>query len=110
MSKETEKFDFEGEIKFMIDFGDNMRIVFFGIDNLNITRSSSGIKGSWDAKAMDLVVSDGRNWWKKLKKKILCDLLGWHRASVSGWDGCSFTSICKLCGKKLLKDSQGNWF
>lgn len=41
----------------------------------------------------------------------LCKHLEWHKPSDSmGFDGCSFTSICKICGKEILMDSQGNWF
>lgn len=38
--------------------------------------------------------------------------LGWHspRGDVRGFDGCSFTSICRICGKSVMQDSQGNWF
>ena len=40
------------------------------------------------------------------------DKLGWHKpVSMSiGYDGCSFTSICKYCHKTILMDSQGGWF
>lgn len=38
--------------------------------------------------------------------------LGWHRPTpgVLGFDGCSVNSLCRLCGKKIMQDSQGNWF
>lgn len=29
---------------------------------------------------------------------------------VLSYDGCSFTSKCKHCGKDIMQDSQGNWF
>lgn len=39
------------------------------------------------------------------------DVMGWHMpADEVGYDGCSFTSKCKFCGKKIMQDSQGNWF
>lgn len=40
-----------------------------------------------------------------------CDHMGWHfPGNTQGFDGCSFTSTCARCGKKILQDSQGNWF
>jgi len=59
--------------------------------------------------------------WKKVEKqplekmglirRFLHDILGWHSPDLKiGFDGCSFTSTCKHCGKKILQDSQGNWF
>ena len=57
---------------------------------------------------------------KKLKKfyektgnkvSFRCEVLDWHKPSDKiGFDGCSFTSVCKRCGRELLQDSQGNWF
>ena len=40
------------------------------------------------------------------------DILRWHngKGGKIGFDGCSFTSTCSKCGKKVLQDSQGNWF
>ena len=44
-------------------------------------------------------------------KKFLHDKLDWGFPNESrGFDGCSFTSTCRLCGGRLLQDSQGNWF
>lgn len=49
-------------------------------------------------------------WWRKIK----CERLGWHSAptvlrfnpaSLSGFDG-----PCPYCGRRVLMDSQGNWF
>ena len=47
-----------------------------------------------------------------LFKKLYHDVLGWHQPDNSPqWsDGCSTHSICKHCGKKIMQDSQGNWF
>lgn len=44
--------------------------------------------------------------------KHLChDIYGWHEpADKVGFDGASFTAVCKYCGKPILQDSQGNWF
>lgn len=43
--------------------------------------------------------------------RFLCKWLGWHRPDNKiGSDGCSLISTCKYCEKKILQDSQGNWF
>jgi hypothetical protein len=45
--------------------------------------------------------------WKHFK----CDTLGWHKpVTLIGFDGCSYVAVCTVCHKKLLQDSQGNWF
>ena len=42
---------------------------------------------------------------------FFCDRLGWHIApDRQFFDGCSLVGICPRCGKKVLQDSQGNWF
>lgn len=39
------------------------------------------------------------------------DFMGWHVPDDSlSHDGCSFHSHCKICGKDIMQDSQGNWF
>lgn len=39
------------------------------------------------------------------------DIMGWHKPDEKiGFDGASFTAKCKICGKEILQDSQGNWF
>lgn len=44
-------------------------------------------------------------------KKLFHKIFRWHYPSkYTGFDGCSFTSKCIFCNKKILKDSQGNWF
>lgn len=44
-------------------------------------------------------------------KRFYHDVLEWHSpADEMGFDGCSFTNVCKYCGKKIMQDSQGNWF
>ncbi len=40
------------------------------------------------------------------------NILGWHLPSdkLQEFDGCSFHAHCKICGKEIMQDSQGNWF
>ena len=48
-----------------------------------------------------------------LRKKILCDWLGWHKVKKIGHLGYGFQIVgdCERCGRKgLLLDSQGGWF
>ena len=46
-----------------------------------------------------------------LGKRVYHDVMEWHMPTESqGFDGCSFTSTCKYCGKEIMQDSQGNWF
>jgi hypothetical protein len=43
--------------------------------------------------------------------KWFCNVMGWHKApETKGFDGCSFNGRCPRCGKRVLMDSQGNWF
>lgn len=38
-------------------------------------------------------------------------VFGWHYVNGNiGFNGCSLTGTCSGCGKKVLQDSQGNWF
>ena len=38
-------------------------------------------------------------------------VFGWHwPAKERTFDGCSIGSQCRYCGRKILLDSQGNWF
>jgi hypothetical protein len=47
----------------------------------------------------------------KAIRKFTHDKLGWHLQPLQlGFDGCSLFGICPYCGKKVLQDSQGNWF
>jgi len=42
---------------------------------------------------------------------IFCHKLGWHLAPrVQDFNGNSATGVCPRCNKKVLRDSQGNWF
>lgn len=46
-------------------------------------------------------------------KKIFHDTLLWHTPKETGiesFDGVNYYSTCKYCGKKIIQDSQGNWF
>ena len=47
----------------------------------------------------------------RIFKLFYHDLLEWHIPNnEESFDGCSFHSTCKLCGKEIMQDSQGNWF
>lgn len=44
-------------------------------------------------------------------RKFLCNVMGWHKPSDNiTSDGVNFISTCRYCGKRILQDSQGNWF
>lgn len=48
---------------------------------------------------------------KKSTDKWFCEKLGWHKCPEQfTFDGCSLQGICPRCGKRVLLDSQGNWF
>ena len=58
-----------------------------------------------------IVFGDLLYMWRGLGKWFYHDILRWHMPTDSqGFDGCSFTSTCKYCGKEIMQDSQGNWF
>ena len=39
------------------------------------------------------------------------DILGWHRPNGDYFfDGATVISHCRICGKEIMQDSQGNWF
>jgi len=43
-------------------------------------------------------------WWCRFPA-------GWHlNVERSGFDGCSHEGRCLDCGRRVLLDSQGNWF
>ena len=49
----------------------------------------------------------------KVFKQFYHNILEWHipdDLSYEGFDGCSIHSVCKICGKEIMQDSQGNWF
>jgi hypothetical protein len=40
-----------------------------------------------------------------------CRCMEWHRApAAQGFDGCSLNGCCSVCERRVLLDSQGNWF
>ena len=44
-------------------------------------------------------------------KKFYHNFMHWHQPSERQFfDGCSFHTKCKWCGKEIMQDSQGNWF
>jgi len=50
-----------------------------------------------------------------LWRAFLHNVLAWHRPlhfdrSMWDHDGASYVSRCRDCGKKILGDSQSNWF
>ncbi len=49
--------------------------------------------------------------FNKYLPKWFCDHMGWHLAPIAqGFDGCSYNGECPRCDKRVLQDSQGNWF
>lgn len=49
--------------------------------------------------------------WKGIGKRLYHDVMKWHMP-IEGmfFDGCSWHSKCKYCGKEIMQDSQGDWF
>lgn len=55
--------------------------------------------------------------FKKFLKYFLCDMLGWHKNAyygeyfyVNNDKKNNRISTCSRCNKKIMEDSQGNWF
>lgn len=49
------------------------------------------------------------NLWSK--NSWFCKVMGWHKEPWNIlFDGCSLSGKCPRCKKRVLKDSQGNWF
>lgn len=48
----------------------------------------------------------------KFFKQLYHNIMGWHLPSdePQKFDGCSFHARCKICGKEIMQDSQGNWY
>ena len=48
---------------------------------------------------------------KGWNKKFFHDTMGWHEPTKNiTFNGVSYCSRCKYCKKKIMQDSQGNWF
>lgn len=48
---------------------------------------------------------------KGWNKKFFHDAMGWHEPTKNvTFNGVSYCSRCKYCKKKIMQDSQGNWF
>ena len=48
----------------------------------------------------------------KIFKRFYHDIMKWHLPSdePQEFDGCNIHAKCKICGKNIMQDSQGNWF
>lgn len=48
----------------------------------------------------------------KIFKQFYHNILEWHLPSdePQDFDGCNIHAKCKICGKSIMQDSQGNWF
>jgi len=53
------------------------------------------------------LVSKGR-----IFRRFYHDIMEWHlpNDTEQSFDGCSFHSHCRFCGKEIMQDSQGNWY
>lgn len=50
-------------------------------------------------------------WIHQVLVWLFHDKMKWHTPDgVQSFDGCSTSSHCIHCGKKILQDSQGDWF
>lgn len=48
---------------------------------------------------------------KGWNKRFFHDTMGWHEPTKNiTFNGISYCSRCKYCKKKIMQDSQGNWF
>lgn len=48
---------------------------------------------------------------KGWNKKFFHDVMGWHEPTKNiTFNGVCYCSHCKYCKKKIMQDSQGNWF
>jgi hypothetical protein len=51
-----------------------------------------------------------KKWWDYFQ----CNILDWHKVSFPNpktyFDGVSFHGKCERCGRRCMRDSQGNWF
>ena len=48
----------------------------------------------------------------RIFKLFYHDILGWHipTSDNSIHEGVNVYNYCKICGKEIMLDSQGNWF
>lgn len=48
----------------------------------------------------------------KIFKRVYHNIMQWHLPSdePQEFDGCNVHAKCKICGKSIMQDSQGNWF
>ena len=51
-------------------------------------------------------------YWLRPDSDWFCRELGWHNGDNGDqfFDGCSTHGRCTRCDKKVMLDSQGNWF
>ena len=48
---------------------------------------------------------------KGWNKKFFHDVMGWHEPTKNiTFNGVSYCIRCKYCKKRIMQDSQGNWF
>lgn len=49
--------------------------------------------------------------FKQMFRSFLCNVMGWHSPgrTVTTF-GIIQESKCKYCGRRIMLDSQGNWF
>lgn len=48
---------------------------------------------------------------KGWNEKFFHDTMGWHEPTKNiTFNGVSYCSRCKYCKKRIMQDSQGNWF
>lgn len=48
--------------------------------------------------------------WHRLRR-ALCDFPSWHAPMATCYfDGCSYVSLCRFCERRILQDSNGDWF
>ena len=61
---------------------------------------------------MEMEMEEKNKTMNRLWRFLFCAVLPWHtpKVGIGSFNGCSFASICKRCGKRILQDSQGNWF
>ncbi len=61
-------------------------------------------------KIVGMKIKRGEIMYKKIRL-WLCKNLSWHSYNYfDGFDGCSATATCKICGFKGMVDSQGGLF